>query len=529
MVKPALDLSQLALAREPVRVSGKPPLQHKMRWMSRYALSVGILLGFGALLVAAAGTYLLPAHSVTVVPVVIQRAALQPAGSALFQAAGWIEPRPMPISVPALAPGVIDELMVVAGQYVRKGEPIARLVSVDAELALQQAENALAIREGELNRARAELAAARIRFENPVHLRVQLADAQSSLTKSKTELAKLPYLIEAAESNVKYTLSSMEGKQSARGAISDNVIAKAENDHAVAIAHLEELRGRKPNLEREVAALQAVVTALERQLELLVEETRQLHEAEAKLQSAEAYRAEAKVQVRQAELALERNTVRAPMDGRILRLIAAPGSRVMGLETTAGQSSSTVVEMYDPQNLQARTDVRLEDVPMVTPGQPVEIETASSSQLIHGRVLQITSSANIQKNTLEVKVELLDPPSAVSPEMLVTATFLAGNSEASPSSADSPDSPDASTRAEQMFVPEALVQSPGSQEFVWIVDEKSLARKRFIEIGGKSGEGLVMVKAGLKATDKLVVNGIEGLRDGARIKITGDDLMIGMK
>ena len=103
----------------------------------------------------------------------------------------------------------------------------------------------------------------------------------------------------------------------------------------------------------------------------------------------------------------------------------------MGLETTAGQSSSTVVEMYDPQKLQVRVDVRLEDVPMVTPGQQVNIETASSADVIHGQVLQITSSANIQKNTLEVKVELLDPPLAVSPEMLVTAAFLAPKSDIS--------------------------------------------------------------------------------------------------
>ncbi len=154
--------------------------------------------------------------------------------------------------------------------------------------------------------------------------------------------------------------------------------------------------------------------------------TRQLQEAEAKVQSAVAYRNEAKLQVRQAELALERNTVRASdagshsKSGRI-SWIASPWV----LRQTAGQSSSTVVEMYDPQKLQVRVDVRLEDVPMVTPGQQVNIETASSADVIHGQVLQITSSANIQKNTLEVKVELLDPPLSVSPEMLVTAAFLA--------------------------------------------------------------------------------------------------------
>jgi HlyD family secretion protein len=520
MLKSPLDLSQLALERDPTnRESNKPRLIYKKRWLSRYALPLAILTGFGVLLASAARERLMPARSVTIMPVIVKRAERQQAGSTLFQSPGWIEPRPTTISVAAMAPGVIEELMVVAGQIVNKGEPIARLVCVDAELALLQTRNALAIRGGELNRANAELAAARVRFENPVHLRVQLADAQSNLSKSKTELAKLPFLIEAAESNLKYALSSKQGKQSAKGAISDNVIAKAENDHAVATANLKELELRKPNLEREVSALQEVVVALEHQLKLLVEETRQLAEAEAKVQSAEAYQDEAKLQVRQAELALDRCTVRAPMDGRILRLIASPGSRVMGLETTAGQSSSTVAEMYDPQNLQVRADIRLEDVPMVTKGQPVEIQTASSSQVIHGRVLQLTSSASIQKNTLEVKVELLDPPTTVGPEMLVTATFLAPKNEASLSSSET----------ERMFVPSSLVQTGESASFVWVADESSASRKRIIELDDKVKGDLVAVTSGLSVTDKLITSGIEGLRDGGRVKITGDDQSIGMK
>ncbi|MCA9172789.1 MAG: HlyD family efflux transporter periplasmic adaptor subunit, partial [Planctomycetales bacterium] len=194
-------------------------------------------------------------------------------------------------------------------------------------------------------------------------------------------------------------------------------------------------------------------------------------------------------------------TVRAPIDGRILRLVASPGSRVMGLEATAGQSSSTVAEMYDPQNLQVRADVRLEDVPFVSPGQPVEIQTASSSEVIHGRVLQLTSSANIQKNTLEVKVELLDPPITVSPEMLVTATFLAPKGETSLSPKE----------AERMFVPHSLLQTGQSTTFVWVVDEYSAARKCAVELDGKGGSDLVAIRSGLKVTDKLISSGIEGL------------------
>ncbi len=521
MLKAPLDLSQLALDRTPASENVKrTSLQHKKRWFSRYALPLGILFGFFALLIAAAGNQLMPARSVTVLPVIVKRAEFQQAGTTLFQAPGWIEPRPTATSVAAMTPGVLDELLVVAGQVVKKNEPIARLVCLDAELHLEQTKNTLAIREGELDRVKAELSAAKVRFENPVHLRAQLADAQSTLAKSETELAKLPFLIEAAESNAKYTLGSMEGKQSAKGALPDNTIAKAVNEHAVASASLQELLIRKPNLEREVSALRVVVKTLERQLELLIEETRQVREAEAKVRSAEAYREEAKLQVRQAELALERCTVRAPMDGRILRLTASPGSRVMGLETTAGQSSSTVVEMYDPQKLQVRTDVRLEDVPMVAPGQPVEITTASSSQTIHGRVLQVTSSANIQKNTLEVKVELLDPPMTVGPEMLATATFLSPQNDGSR---------ETQRPAERMFVPASLVQSQGSHSFVWIADERSTAQSRPVEIGGKSNDDLVEIRSGLKVTDKLITSGLEGLRNGSRIKLSGDDQKLGLK
>lgn len=520
MSKPSLDLSQLALERQPSATAKQSsPIVHQRRWLSRYALPAAILIGFGALVLAAAGSRMMPARPVKVMPVIVKRAEVQQAGSTLFQAPGWIEPRPMAVDVSAMTPGIIEQLLVVAGQKVEKGEPIAKLVSVDAEIALRQAENALAIREGELNRAQAELSAARIRVENPVHLRVQLADAQSNLTKSKTELAKLPFLIEAARANVKYALNSMEGKQSARGAISDNTIAKAENDHAVAIASLNELLERKPNLEREVEAIEHVVTTLEQQMELLVEERRQLGEAEAKVQSAEAYRNEAKLLVQQAQLTLERNTVRAPMAGRILRLYAVPGTRVMGLETAAGQSSSRVVEMYNPQCLQIRADVRLEDVPLVKQGQPVVIETASSPEVIHGQVLQVTSSANIQKNTLEVKVEILDPPATISPEMLVTAAFLAPMNESKD---------DGASEMERIFVPRQLTVTSEASSFVWIVDDRSIARKRVVELEGKGTGELIAIKSGLSVTDKLITSGREELQDGSRVRVTGDDTTIGV-
>ncbi len=517
MTKAPVDLSQLALDRSPPEASAKQP--RPRRWWSRYVVPSMILVGFMVLLGAAAGRRLASVQSVTVVPVMVKRAAVQQAGTPRFQAAGWIEPRPTAVRVPALAPGVIEELMVVEGQPVSKDEPIARLISIDAELAVEQAEAALATREGELKRAQAERDAAQMRLDHPIHLRVQLADAESKLAKTKTELAKLPFLIDAGEANVTYTQRSVQGKRAAESAIAGRIVQQAESEHAAAVANVQELRQREPNLKNELDALQSKVDALQQQMDLLIEERRQLQEAEAKVQSALALRDEARLQLRQRKLAMRRNVIRSPLDGRVLRLVAAPGTRVMGMDSNAGQDSSTVVEMYDPQRLQVRADVRLEDVPLVIRGQPVEIETASAEGVIQGRVLQTTSSANIQKNTLEVKVEIIDPPPSVSPDMLVTATFM----EPQPTE----DSPEATERS-RIFVPSQLIQSGSSGDFVWVVDSDDLAQQRPVEVSRSRGDGLVEVQKGLNVTSKLIVSGTEGLVSGSPVAVTGEDQTLGI-
>lgn len=520
MSESQLDLSRLALDRSPTDAAQKKP--RRRRWVSRYVLPSGILLGFVGLMFAAAGREFLPKPSVTVVPVMVKRGEVQQSGTPLFQAAGWIEPRPTSVSVAALAPGVVEELLVVEGQQLEKGEPIARLISIDAELSVELAKSMLTIREGELQGVQAELKAAVTRLNRPVHLQALLADAESMLARSTTELEKLPFLLQAAKATEEFARNSHTrnqtlGRSGAR-AIAIVDVEQSAKELTVATSQWQELQRRGPNLQREIKALQQKATALRTQLELLVEEQRQVGEAEARVKSYSALRDEAKLRLRQAELTLERTVIRSPMDGRILRLVALPGTRVMGLEQSAAQSSSTIVEMYDPKRLQVRADVRLEDVPMVTPGAPVEIETASSGKSILGRVLQSTSSANIQKNTLEVKVELVDPPSAVSPEMLVTATFLAPKTESVGKDAK---------KKERIFVPKQLILNSASGDAIWVVDADQLAILKTVNVGGAGTDGLVEIREGLNVTDKLIASGSENLASGDTVRIQGEHQTMG--
>ncbi|MEM9369066.1 MAG: hemolysin D, partial [Planctomycetota bacterium] len=85
-----LDLRQLAINRPKPQTS----TQVERRWLTRYLVPIGVLLGFAALLSVAAGLQFTVATEVTVCPVIVKRGVMQQAGTPLFQAAGWIEPRP---------------------------------------------------------------------------------------------------------------------------------------------------------------------------------------------------------------------------------------------------------------------------------------------------------------------------------------------------------------------------------------------------------------------------------------------------
>jgi len=511
-----LDLRQLALDRTAI-IPAQPRSRRPL--LSRYVLPGVVILGFLGMLGWAARDRMLPSKAVTVVPVVVMRAEVQRAGTPLFQAAGWIEPRPTPVLVSALAEGIIAELLVVEGQEIEVGQPVARLIDTDAKLALEQAKADLALKAAEVQSAQAELTAAKLRLENPVHLQAVLSEAESLLAKTETELARLPFLREAAQAKVEYARQNISGKQAAGAALAERIVQKAQSEYEAAAAELKELQGRQPQLEREAQALRQRRDALARQRELLIDETRQLADAEAQLKAAQARERQAQLAVQAAQLRLDRMVITAPCVGRVLSLVARPGSRVMGIEPSGEQKASTVITLYDPQMLQVRADVRLEDVPLVQPGQPVQIETASAKEPIHGYVLNATSQANIQKNTLEVKVAITSPPSAIRPEMLVTATFLAPESPGSKQ--------DESQEQERLLVPRQLVESAGDGHTIWIADPSGVAQQRSVRLGSAGTDELVEVVEGLAPTDRLISGGREGLNAGDRIIITGEDGNIG--
>ncbi|QDV73694.1 HlyD family efflux transporter periplasmic adaptor subunit [Botrimarina mediterranea] len=509
-----LDLSQLAVDRGGAKAAR---LKTRRPWLTRYVVPLAIITGFIGLFGWAARESFLPAQAVTVTPVVVTKAEVKQEGAPLFQAAGWVEPRPTPVLASSLAPGVIRELHVVEGQRVKEGEPVATLIDTDAKLALAEAEARLEMQKGELARAEAALVAAQTNLERPVVLQAALADADALLAQTRRELENLPFAIEASETRRSLAAENFRRKESAGEAVTGRVLREARAELATANNAVETLVAKRPTLESQLESLQRKRAAIADQLSLLTEEKRAVADAKAMLTIIHSRVEQSRLAVEAAQLQLDRMTVRSPIDGCVLSLEARPGQWLSGMGMSSQQASNAVVGLYDPQRLQVRVDVRLEDVPLVQVGQPTQIATAALRDPIAGEVISVTTQADIQKNTLQVKVAVQDPPLLIKPEMLAKVTFVA---PPSPVATEGPrDSP------LRMFVPQSLVGSAEGTATVWVANlTTGLAERRTIEVGrGATEGGLVEVVSGLVPTDKLVVGGRDSLSDGMRVKVTGED------
>jgi len=441
-------------------------------------------------------------------------------GTPLFKAAGWIEPRPTPVGVAALSSGVVERLLVVEDQQVKAGEPVAELVKDDAKLTCDGAQADLKLREAEVEEAMAARTAAVTRLEQPVHLQAALGEAEASLAKIQTQLKKLPFDVRQAEAARDAAQKEYDSKIGAQGAVAGVNIDRAKGTLESAKAMVEGLVNQRHSLEKEEAALIQRRDALKKQLELLADEIRAKAEAEARVKAATARVEQAGVALAEARLRLDRMTIRAPIDGRIYNLVGHPGAHVGGgRRELHGHDGSTVVTMYRPDRLQVRVDVRFEDIPNITLGQPVRIENPALASSLTGHVLFVSSEADIQKNTLQVKVAIPSPPPVFKPEMLVDVTFLAPKQ---------PDQASEPSRELRLYVPQQLIRQGDSGAFVWIADQsEGVARKTSVETAAVASNGMVEITSGLAVSSRIIVSGSDGLDDGDRITVTGEDPTIG--
>jgi HlyD family secretion protein len=513
------DLQLLARGAEQSSTTSVPAAEippPRRRWKTRVALPGAVLLATTSLFGVALSDTLWPATPVRVAAVHAKDSGeAQPVDTVIVQAPGWVEADPFPVAVSALANGVVEEVLVLEGAHVERDQVVARLVADDARIALSLAESVLLEKQAALNAAHAELEEARRNWEHPIELTRKLETAEAALAEKKAALARWPSELAREEARAVYLKTEHERiiPLHEGGRASDIELVEARQAHAAQQAEVEAVRRYKPILEAQIQSLEAETRAAREDLRLRIVDTRALATAQAAVQRAGADVAAAQAQREDAALRLERMQVRSPASGVVMTRLVEPGSKLM--LNADNPHSAQAVRLYDPQRLQVRVDIPLVDAAKVGLGQPAEvIVDVLPNRVFQGHVTRIVHEADVQKNTLQVKVAIENPSPEIKPEVLARARFL---------SMPDDDAATTDTTLQQLFVPDSAVFESGGQTFVWLADQvDEVARRKPVTRGRASIEDWVAISAGVQPGDRVIVDAPAGLAEGQRIRLLED-------
>jgi RND family efflux transporter MFP subunit len=246
--------------------------------------------------------------------------------------------------------------------------------------------------------------------------------------------------------------------------------------------------------------------------------------AEATVESLKARIALARQQVEVAqsqvsalEVDLADMLVRAPFDGVAISKDAQPGEMISPISAGGGFTRTGICTIVDMTSLEIEVDVSESYINRVKPNQPVEaVLDAYPDWRIPAHVITTVPTADRQKATVRVRIgfdgstssasarDELDP--RILPDMGVKVSFL---SEKQPESADAPARP-------RLLAPKSAIRTDGNQTIVFVVHDDR-AERRAVKVGVTEGDQVEIV-SGVNAGDRIVVDGVATLTDGARVK-----------
>lgn len=252
-------------------------------------------------------------------------------------------------------------------------------------------------------------------------------------------------------------------------------------------------------VEQERTILGAEMEAAAAQLrtqDFNLDRIRQLHEAgkvsEFDLLSAASAQAQAAAGAEISRRRWERAAVKAPFAGVVTERFVELGSMV-----TAGQPVARVI---DPYRLKLSAYVTDTDIAWVRVGDPADVVLGESGERGSGEVTWVGAEADLRTGKFPVEIEIPNPELALHSGVIGRARLPRH------------------TVADVVVVPRDAVMSSDAGPQVYVVEEDRAALRR-VTLGEDQGL-LVVVRAGLRAGDRLVVRGQRELADGSLVTVT---------
>jgi membrane fusion protein, multidrug efflux system len=208
-------------------------------------------------------------------------------------------------------------------------------------------------------------------------------------------------------------------------------------------------------------------------------------------------------QIEQQKLNVLYCRILSPVTGRVgLRLID-PGNYVQ----TSNNTGIAVVTQMQP--ITVIFPIPEDDLPQIVPqlnaGTTLQVaayDRANVKLLATGRVIALDSQIDTTTGTVKVRAQFENPDYALFPNQFVNAQLLVR------------------TLHDTVTVPTAAIQRGAPGTYVYVINGDSTVSVRPISLGPTDGP-MSAVNSGLSLGERVVVDGGDRLRDGARVTVPG--------
>jgi membrane fusion protein, multidrug efflux system len=206
-------------------------------------------------------------------------------------------------------------------------------------------------------------------------------------------------------------------------------------------------------------------------------------------------------QIDQQKLNVQYCHIVSPVTGRVGIRLVDPGNYI---QASASTVITTVTQMQPITVIFPIPEDNLPDVmPQLNAGTTLEVaayDRANVKQLATGRVIALDSQVDTTTGTVKVRAQFDNPDDALFPNQFVNAHLLL------------------KTLHDVVTVPSAAIQRGAPGSYVYVVNAENTVSVRPIKVGPTDGPTAEVI-SGLSAGERVVVDGTDRLRDGARISI----------
>ena len=206
-------------------------------------------------------------------------------------------------------------------------------------------------------------------------------------------------------------------------------------------------------------------------------------------------------QVKTAELNVAYTHIVSPVTGRVGLRLVDPGNYLQPSDANGivviTQIDPISVVFTTPEDNLPRIAARLNSGAKL---KVTVLDRENVNALATGVLTTFDSQIDVTTGTIKMRATFDNPNGVLFPQQFVNVRLLID------------------TMTGATLAPNAAIQLGASGNFVYLLNDNSTVSKRDVTTGPTDGKRTV-IASGLKAGDKVVIDGVDRLRDGAKVKV----------